>query len=54
MVLCTTNLKLRAVVCQRTHIDCNPTHFLSLDVESDLTRLINKEVEMNLECEDLK
>lgn len=54
IILPCTNGKLRAQTTQRQMGDCKPTDFLTLDVEQDLSRLLQMEITMHNESENLK
>ena len=54
MILPCTNPKLRAATTQRETNYCRPGDFLSMDVESDLARLLKAEVDLHIETEELK
>lgn len=51
MCLPCTNARMRSEVSQRMVSGCNPGEFLSMDVEQDLLRLLQLEVEMHRDVE---
>lgn len=54
IILPCLNHKLRASTTQRIVQRCEPTDFLAIDVEQDLSRLFKKEIEYHIETELLK